>query len=145
MAACTFFGHGNSPERIRAKLRETITALILDKNVDMFYVGNHGHFDSMVRSILRELQTAYPQIGYAVVLAYMPGKPAEGEDYSDTMLPEGIERVPKRFAISWRNNWMLERSDYVVAYVTHSWGGAAQFVEKAERHGCKVIDIGVDT
>ena len=57
------------------------------------------------------------------------------------MLPEGIERVPKRFAISWRNNWMLENSDYVVAYVTHSWGGAVQFVEKAEKRGQKVIYI----
>ena len=139
--SCTFFGHHNCPEHIRPKLRETIIDLILNKNVDMFYVGNHGHFDSMVRSILRELQTAYPQIGYAVVLAYMPGKAAEGEDYSDTMLPEGIERVPKRFAISWRNNWMLEHSEYVVAYVTHSWGGAAQFVEKAEKHRRKVVYI----
>lgn len=141
MAACTFFGHHDCPEYIRPKLCETIIDLILNENVDMFYVGNHGHFDSMVRSILRELQMAYPQIGYAVVLAYMPGKSAEGEDYSDTMLPEGIERVPKRFAISWRNNWMLEHSDYVVAYVTHSWGGAVQFVEKAEKRGQKVIYI----
>ena len=139
--SCTFFGHHDCPEHIRPKLREAIIELILNENVDMFYVGNHGHFDSLMHSILRELQTAYPQIGYAVVLAYMPGKPAEGEYYLDTMLPEGIERVPKRFAISWRNNWMLEHSDYVVAYVTHSWGGAAQFVEKAKKRGRKVIYI----
>lgn len=56
------------------------------------------------------------------------------------MLPEGIERVPKRFAISWRNNWMLEHSDYVVACVTHSWGGAAQYVEKAKKR-YRVIHI----
>ena len=141
MAACTFFGHHDCPERIRPKLREAIIDLIFHENVDMFYVGNHGHFDSMVRSILRELQTAYPQIRYAVVLAYMPEKPAEGGDYSDTMLPEGIERVPKRFAISRRNSWMLEKSCYVVAYVTHPWGGAARFAEKAEKHGRKVIYI----
>ncbi len=141
MAACTFFGHHDCPEHIRPKLRETIIELILSKNVDMFYVGNNGHFDSMVRSILWELQTVYPQIEYAVVLAYMPGKRAERKDYSDTMLLEGIERVPKRFAISWRNNWMLERSEYVVAYITHSWGGAAQFAEKSEKHERKVIYI----
>lgn len=143
MAACTFFGHHDCPEHIRPKLREAIMTLILNENVDVFYVGNHGHFDSMVRSILRELQTAYPQIRYAVVLAYMPGKQVEGytDDYADTMLPEGVESVPKRFAIFWRNNWMLEHSDYVLAYVTHSWGGASQFVEKAEKRGRKVIYI----
>ena len=108
----------------------------------MFYVGNHGNFDSIVRSVLEELQTAYPQIGYAVVLAYMPGKQVGyTAKYTDTLLPEGIERIPKRFAVSWRNNWMLEHSDYVVAYVTHSWGGAALFVEKAQKRGRKVVYI----
>lgn len=65
----------------------------------------------------------------------MPGKQNEDdpEDYSDTMLPEGIEKVPPRFAVDWRNKWMLGQSDYVVTYITHSWGGAAQFAEMAKR------------
>ena len=57
------------------------------------------------------------------------------------MLPEGIEEVHPRFAISWRNKWMLRQSDYVVTYVTHSWGGAAQFAEMAARQGKKVIHL----
>ena len=71
----------------------------------------------------------------------MPGKRDEDdpEDYSDTMLPGGIEEVPPRFAIVWRNKWMLRQSDYVVTYVTHFWGGAAQFAEMAVRQGKNVI------
>lgn len=143
MAACTFFGHHDCPEYIRPKLRETIVDLIRNENVDLFYVGNHGSFDSIVRSTLRELQTAYPQIGYAVVLAYMPGKQSEGytDDYADTMLPEGIENVPKRFAISWRNKWMMEHSEFAVVYVTRSWGGADQFAELAARKGKTMINL----
>lgn len=74
-------------------------------------------------SVLRELAQEYPQINCAVVLESMPGKlkPDYPEDFSDTILPESIEEVPPRFAISWRNNWMLAHSDYVVAYVAHSW------------------------
>ncbi len=75
---------------------------------------------------------AFPQINYAVVLAYMPGKKTEYDDYSDTMLPEGIETVHPHYAISWRNNWMLRQSDYVVTYITHSWGGATQYAKKAK-------------
>jgi len=43
------------------------------------------------------------------VLAYMPlhGGTLEKEAYANTMLPEGIENVPKRFAIVWRNKWMV--------------------------------------
>lgn len=71
--------------------------------VDTFYVGNQGRFDALVRGVLRELKVAYPNIEYAVVLAYMPGRKAEYEDFSDTMLPEGIEAIHPHFAISWRN------------------------------------------
>lgn len=61
--------------------------------------------------------------------------------YSDTMLPEGIESVHPRFAISWRNKWMLKQSDFVVTYITHTWGGAAQFAEKAKRQKKTVINL----
>ena len=111
--------------------------------MDMFYVGNKGSFDRLARSILRELVQEYSQINYSVVLERLPGKQNEDypEDFSDTMLPVGIEEVPPRFAIVWRNKWMLRQSDYVVAYVTHSWGGAAQFAEMAERQQKTVIRL----
>ena len=77
------------------------------------------------------------------MLAYLPRKRDADypEDDSDTMLPEGIETVPRRFAISWRNRWMLRQSDCVVTYVTHSWGGAAQFAEMAERQKKTVVNL----
>ena len=139
MPACTFFGHRDCPETIRPKLRATLKNLITEHNIDMFYVGNQGRFDALVRSVLRELQEEYPHIRYAVVLAYMPQKVSE--DYSDTMLPEGIESVYPRYAITWRNNWMLQHSDYVVAYVIHSWGGAAQFIKKATSQHKSIVHI----
>jgi uncharacterized phage-like protein YoqJ len=115
--------------------------LITNYNVDMFYVGNQGRFDAIVRSVLREVKKEYPQINYAVVLAYMPGKHTEYDDYSDTMLPEGIESVHPRYAISWRNNWMLRQSDYVITYITHAWGGAAQYETKSKKQGKIVVNL----
>ena len=141
MASCTFFGHRECPDSIKIKLREVLIDLIINHNVDMFYLGNQGQFDAIVRGALRELKEEYPQINYAVVLAYIPGKQTEYDDYSDTMLPEGIESVHPRYAISWRNNWMLRQSDYVVTYITHSWGGAARYVELAKKQRKYVINI----
>ena len=141
MAVCTFFGHRECSDSIKTKLREVLIDLITNHNVDMFYVGNQGQFDAIVRGALRELKEEYPQINYAVVLAYIPGKQTEYDDYSDTMLPEGIESVHPRYAIYWRNNWMLRQSDYVVTYITHTWGGAAQYAEKAKRQKKTVINI----
>ena len=141
MANCAFFGHRDCPETIKPKLRETLVDLITNNGVDMFYVGHQGQFDAYARSELKILKQEYPQINYAVVLAYMPGKQNEYDDYMDTMLPEGIESVHPHYAISWRNNWLLQQADYVVSYITHSWGGAAQFAQKAKRQGKRVINI----
>ena len=58
------------------------------------------------------------------------------------MLPEGIEGVHPRYAISWRNKWMVTESDFVIAYITHSWGGAAKYYEMAVKKGRHVINIG---
>ena len=141
MKACTFFGHRDCPETIKPYLREVLVDLITNQGVDTFYVGNQGRFDGIVRSVLRELEQEYPEIHYAVVLAYMPGKKNEYDDFSDTILPEGIEAVHPRYAIDWRNRWMLQRSDFVVTYIAHPWGGAAKFAEKAEREGKTVINL----
>ena len=141
MAACTFFGHRDCLDTIKPKLRETLIELITLHGVDMFYVGNQGQFDAIVRSVLQELKGKYPQINYTVVLAYMPRAQNENYDFSDTMLPEGIENIHPRYAISWRNKWMLRQSDYVVSYITHNWGSAVQFVNKARSKGKTVINL----
>ena len=140
MLICTFFGHRDCPDTIRTKLREVLVELIANHGVEMFYVGNQGRFDTIVSGVLRDLKKEYPNIDYAVLLAYMPCRQNEDED-SDTMLPEGIEFVHPRYAISWRNSWMLQQSDYVVTYITHSWGGAAKFADKARKQGKRVINI----
>ena len=142
MSTCTFFGHRNCSDSVKTILREVLVDLIEEHGVEMFYVGNQGQFDAMVRSTLRELKKVYPQTDYAVVLAYMPGKQSEYDDYSDTMLPEGIEFVHPRYAISWRNNWMLRQSEYVVTYITHSWGGAAQYAQRAKTQKKIVFPLG---
>ena len=120
MSACTFFGHRECPETIKPRLRGVLVDLITNHDVDMFYVGHQGQFDAYVRGELKKLKKEYSQINYAVVLAYMPGKKTEYDDYSDTMFPEGIESIHPHYAISWRNNWMLKQSDYVVTYITHT-------------------------
>lgn len=132
MPACTFFGHSQCPD-LRSELRDAVMRLAGD-GVDMFYVGDNGRFDAQVRSVLSELG-----LRYGVVLAYLPK--GGGADFDDTMFPEGLELVHPRYAIERRNRWMLERSDYVVTYVHHSWGGAAKFAALAERQGKRIIRL----
>lgn len=140
---CSFFGHKDAPQSLYPEIKEYTEKLITQRNVDSFMVGNQGGFESMVRKALRELKQEYSHVCYNVVLAYMPTQKREFELYdpSETFLPEGIETVPRRFAISWRNKWMARESDLILCYITHSWGGAAQFVEYAKRQGKEIINL----
>lgn len=140
MNTCTFFGHKDCYEDITASLRDILEKLIITQNVNLFYVGNHGQFDAKVHHILKDLEQIYP-IQYAVVLAYLPNRKDEYDDFSDTMFPEGIETVHPRFAVDRRNRWMIDHSDFVVTYIKHSWGGAAKYAEIAKRKGKIIISV----
>ena len=136
----TFFGHRDTPKEIESALRLTLIDLIENKNATVFYVGNHGNFDAMVRRQLEDLSQTYP-ITYSVVLAYLPTEKNKYDNLTNTIYPEGLENVPKRFAISYRNKWMIQQADTVVSYVIRTYGGAAQFKELAERLDKTVFEL----
>ena len=136
---CTFFGHSDAPEAVKPALKAAIIELIEKENVTGFYVGNHGNFDRMTISILSELAQTR-SIRFYVVLAYQPTE--KDADYlTHTVLPDGIETVPPRFAINYRNRFMIENADFVITYVTHSWGGAAKFKQTAEKKQKRIIEL----
>lgn len=145
MPACTFFGHRDCPNTIMPKLLDLLEDLIVNHSVWKFYVGNQGYFDYYVRKVLIELKRRYPIIKYYVVLAYLPynRKMNDFADYTDTIYPDGIENVPRKFAISYRNKWMIEQADYVVTYITRVTGGAVQFAQLAEQKKKICINIAV--
>ena len=138
----TFFGHRVIPCDISERIRNTLVYLIEEKNAYNFYVGNNGEFDKTVCSILKELKKTYPHIRYAVVLAYLPLlKKDKTIKYENTVVPEGIERVPQKYAICARNKWMIEQANTVITYVIDNTGGAAQFKAVAERKGKTIINL----
>ena len=139
MAACTFFGHQDCPSSIKGKLHEEIDQLICNHGVDTFFVGTQGNFDRMAYTVLKGLRERNSHIKIYRVLAYMP-KLGDTDTY-DTIVPEGIETAYPRYAIIKRNKWMIDHSDYVIAYVTHTFGGAYQAVERAKRKGKETIQI----
>ena len=136
----TFFGHRTAPDSIKPKLIGVIEELIEHSGANVFYVGHQGNFDRIVLSALKEIKTRYPHIDYAVVLAHMPTERNELDDF-ETVYPEGLERTPRKFAIFKRNLWITDRCDTVVSYVLGPGGGAAKFVELAEKKGKRIINL----
>ncbi len=141
---CCFFGHRYIPADLEPKLRKEIDNILREEPDTVFYVGNHGSFDGLVHRVLKDMKAQDGKINYSVILAYIPGKRSEFESedaYSDTLYPDGIESVPRKFAISARNKWMVEKADVVICYKTTDIGGAAQFINMAARKGKKIINL----
>ena len=119
-----FCGHAqiSQSEKIEKWLYD-VTQKLIEQGATTFYLGGYGAFDSLAASVLREQKKRYSQIELVLVLAYLnTGRDTSG--YDSTVYPP-LETVPRRFAISHRNRWMVESADVVVAYVLHDWGGAA--------------------
>ncbi len=139
----TFFGHNDTPQYAQFLLQEALTYLTIIVDKPVFYVGNHGGFDFMVKNTLKDLKKVYPDIKYYVVLAYMPGKKNEldYENYSNTIYPDELENTPPKYAIDKRNRWMIDKADTVITYVNRDFGGAARFKKIAERKDKIVINL----
>ena len=136
-----FFGHKDTPSAVKPLLEQTVQRLIEENEEITFLIGTHGTFDLMVQGVLGQALQKYPHITCHIVLSYIPVD-KDSEQYAlPTLVPEGIECVPKRLAISFCNNYMVNECDTVVCYIMHDWGGAAQFVEKAKKKGKVIFNL----
>ena len=134
----TFCGHAqiSQSEKIEKWLYD-VTQKLIEQGATTFYLGGYGAFDSLAASVLREQKKRYPQIDLILVLAYLnTGRNTSG--YDGTVYPP-LETVPRRFAISHRNRWMVESADVVVAYVLRDWGGAAATLRCAKQKKKQII------
>ena len=134
----TFCGHSQIWKREEVeKWLFNVTKKLIQQGATTFYLGGYGAFDSLVASVLRELKKDYPQIELILVLAYLNTE-RNTSGYDSTVYPP-LEDVPRRFAITHRNRWMVDVADVVVAYVLHDWGGAATTLRYANQEAKRRI------
>lgn len=134
----TFCGHSQIWKREEVeKWLFNVTKKLIQQGATTFYLGGYGAFDSLVASVLRELKKDYPQIELILVLAYLNTE-RNTSGYDSTVYPP-LEDVPRRFAITHRNRWMVDVADVVVAYVLHDWGGAATTLRYANQKAKRSI------
>lgn len=140
---CSFFGHRDTSERIYESLYQEVVKAIKTDGVSVFYVGNNGAFDSLSRRAVMKAKEEFKDIEICLVLAYIPTQKDEfiERNYDSTIYPDGLEFVPKRFAISHRNKWIVKQSDVVIGYVKTSYGGAYDALHYAKNQKKKVKNL----
>ena len=136
----TFCGHGDETysDEIRKKLNDTIEELII-QGAEEFLLGGYGKFDRMAATAVKAQKKKYPHIKSVLVVPYI-NRSFDKELYDYSEYPP-LENTPKRFTILKRNEYMVNRSDIVIAYVSHSWGGAAKTFDYALRKKKKMINL----
>ncbi len=136
---CTFIGHRDTPFSVREYLKDAIINVI-NQGVDLFYVGNNGGFDLLVQEVILEIAQFYPNVKFDIVLSAINEKTLIEKDFP-TIFPEELELVPKRFAISKRNDYMIKRANVVISYVSHPLSNSGKVIEKARKRGCTIINL----
>lgn len=141
MLSATFFGHRDfdySPYRDR--VRGIIVDLIETHGVKEFLNGFRGNFDRLCAEEVFHLKTCYRDVKNILVLSYhdrQNGLPT----YFDESLYLLEKRVPPQYAISYTNQMMILRSEFVVSGVRYHFGGAYTACRFAEQKKKMILDI----
>ena len=139
----TFCGHADFSEHQRC--RPILLSLLeqkIGKTPTDFYLGGYGAFDAFAYACCKEFQATHPQVKLIYVTPYLADRHLKtlSEQY-DSILYLPIENAPPKYAISYRNREMIQRADWVVAYVTRNYGGAYQTYRFAQNLKKEIFNL----
>ena len=148
----TFCGHSSVPnkEETMRKLVQQLTGVVSEIPAEqciIFYCGGYGDFDYCAEKATLEIKKAFPRrdIKRFYITPYIDDSHKERlndmeKRFDGTVYPP-LESVPLKFAISKRNEWMIDQADVFVSGVTHDWGGGATTLKYAERKKKRIISV----
>ena len=147
MICCTFAGHRHFPAP-RSSVDEVIETILQTDREFMFYSGGMGEFDAQCETAVRGAKRRHPDLDIQLTLVppYMSNrlntyKTYYEEMYDGIVIPEELLGVHPKAAITMRNRWMVDASDYVIACVRRDFGGAYETIKYAQHTGKTVIEL----
>ena len=142
MAKCAFFGHRQfNYAPYREKIETLICDLIVNHGVTEFYNGSRGNFDGVCAEIVFALKAKFPDIKNIMVVSYHPHDGFALPKYFDESIYLLEKSVPPKYAISYTNQAIVERVDYIISGVTYDWGGAWTACEYARRKKKIILNV----
>ncbi len=149
MTVCTFAGHREVYQaNISEMLDKAISKIINTDDSFRFLVGGMGEFDGMCSSAVRRAKRKCPnkEIRLELVLPYLTQELNDNKLYyetsfDDVVIPIELAGVHYKSAITKRNRWMVEQSDWLIAFVYRDFGGAYTTLHYAEKKGLKIINL----
>lgn len=146
--SCFFMGHREADEQLLPRLELVIDRLVTDEKVRYFYVGDYGGFDRIAATAVKRAKQKYPDVTLMLVLPYHPAERVvpTPDGFDGTYHPEGLENMPRRYAIVRANQIMVDACDWLVCYVCHGASNSRNLLEYARRREenglIQIINIG---
>ena len=143
----SFFGHADFQKT--AHYEQTFLSLLESSIGNLkvsFYLGNHGKFDTFAYHCCKKYQAKHLNAELIFITPYLASEyqqktlKDQSKIYDGIIYPE-IENKPLKFAIYYRNRWMVEHSDLIICGISHDWGGAYQTCLYAKRCGKPVLNV----
>ena len=141
-----FYRTQRSGGRCFAALTAQVNRHIEEYGVTEFFVGNYGGFDRMAAKAVITAKKAHPKVTLTMLLPYHPAeRPVRlPKGFDDSFYPPDMEKVPRRLAIVRANQYMVDHTDFLIAYVRHPGSNTANLVEYAKKREEKqLIAIGI--
>ncbi len=144
----TFCGHAQyeptdqDEQKLIAILEETIG----EQKVE-FYLGGYGKFDHFAYRCCKKYKMQHPNVSLVYITPYLTVSYQKNHlEYQkakfDSIIYPNLERKPLRFAISYRNQYMIDCADFVIAYISRDWGGAYKTYRYAKHQGKTIFNLG---
>ncbi len=122
----------------------------LEKNIGNkaaeIYLGGYGNFDDFAYHCCKKYKETHSNISLVFVTPYLNESynknhlDLQKKKYDDVIYPD-IENKPKRVAILYRNKYMVEKADFVIAYVKHDFGGAYTTYKYAKKKEKPIFNL----
>jgi len=132
---CFFIGHKEATQEILPELERAVMTHIEEYGVTEFLVGRYGGFDRLAAKVVIAAKQRYPSIHLTMLLPYHPCECSVQipKGFNDSWYPSEQEFVPRRAAIVRANQYAVDHSDYLIAYVWHAASNARNLLEYAEK------------
>ncbi|MBE6589277.1 MAG: hypothetical protein E7643_03785 [Ruminococcaceae bacterium] len=143
----SFCGHSkfHKTEEYEKKILSFLEEKVGNNSADM-YLGGYGDFDEFAYQCCKKYQEKHPLVSLVFVTPYLSVEyqrnhlEHQKERYDSILYPE-LESKPPRFAIIYRNRYMVDHADFVVAFVAHNWGGAYTTYKYAKRKNKPIYNL----
>ncbi len=138
-----FFRDSGFPESRREELREAIVDLIINYDVEWFYVCDDGEFNLMVIEELKELSRTFPHIFYETIVINIPYREyGRGVAvFNNLMIINGEEGQTREYALDVIKRWLANSTDFAITYVKDPDGCEAKYKKIVKEQGNSVIEL----